>query len=139
MTTFMNDVTRLVTGGAVDRLAEITAAPRRPVPVGADRYVALRALAEQLAAEANGALRPTGIRVELEDERRDGQLGFGLSCGGATVSFVTELAGGVAVVHLDGLGHDGGELELNEPGELEAVILELIRRALGRDEELADP
>lgn len=133
----MDEVTRLVTGEAVGRVAEVSAAPRRSVPVGTDRYVALRALAEQLAAEANGALRPTPVRVELEDERRDGQLGFRLACGGVTVSFVTQVVGGVAVVRLDGLGYEGNEVELAEPGELEVVVLELVRHALEMDGEPA--
>lgn len=127
MTDFMAQVEALAEGRWSPTAPWVVPAVRRGIAAGTDRYVAFRALAEQLVCEANAALGDTHICVELEDEATSARLSFILRCGKSSVRVSEEIQGASALVHLSGLDPSGQEVELANPDELAALMLELVR------------
>ena len=89
--------------------------PSRPVRVnrGADKQVAIRALAEQLVCEANAVLGDAEDHLSLTDELTDGNLSFCVAFRGREARVTTSFQDSVAVAHLTGDG-----VVATEPREL---------------------
>ncbi len=99
----------------------------KPVPVGADEQVALRALAEQLVAEANAVLSASADRIELDDHLVDGQLGFTMRFAGRGALVRTRFGSERAFGELLGVGGSCSRpVELADAGELQNLILLLL-------------
>src|SRR5689334_20935502 len=109
MTPFMVRVAELLEDGSepdadpVARPAVRDSRPK-PVPIGADEQVALRALAEQLVAEANAVLSASADRIELDDHLVDGQLGFTMRFAGRGAVVRTRFGTDRAIGELLGVG-----------------------------------
>ena len=80
MTPFMFRIAELVGDPVEDPVPSTRPSAPRPVGQGADRYVAVRSLAEQLVCEANAVLPPEAL-LSLSDEVADGRLDCTISCG----------------------------------------------------------
>jgi len=105
--------------------------PSRPQPVGqgADRYVAVRSLAEQLVCEANAVLPPEAA-LTLADEAADGRLDFTIACGAHRARVSTMFGGGRSVGRL--LRHEEAEgppVELEDADALPDLIVSLLVEA----------
>ncbi len=84
------------------------------VGLGADRQVAIRALAEQLVCEANAVLAAADARLSLSDEISGDELAFSVRYRGRSARVSTRFAGGAAYGQLL-----GGGVEYAEPRELQ--------------------
>lgn len=83
---------------------------------GADKQVAIRALAEQLVCEANAVLGHTSDQLTLVDETLPSELAFNVGFRGRAARISTTFADGTAYGRLVG---EGFESEL--PQELESA------------------
>jgi hypothetical protein len=135
MTPFMLRVAELVDGDpdrdeAPPRPALRESRPK-PIPVGADEQVALRALAEQLVAEANAVLADVAAhRIHLDDLLVDGQLGFSLRYGERGALVRTRFGEHEAIGQLQGIGGPCSRLvELAGIDELQNLILLILTGA----------
>lgn len=110
----------------------------RPVPgtrpsapatagTGADRQVAVRALAEQLVCEANAVLAGADDHLALTDELSGGELAFSVHYRGRRARVSTRFADGVAYGRLVGDGLTAtGPRELDGPEALTDLLLLLL-------------
>lgn len=127
MTPFMVRVTGALDGTEPAGRPAVKPSRTKPVPEGADDQVVLRALAEQLVAEANAVLADRPEQIDLADQLVDGQLGFSMRYGRRSVVVRTRFAGAGALAELQGLGAPcTSRVELQGPDELEALILLLL-------------
>ncbi len=134
MTPFMSAVAEVVGGTGHAGLPATVPSEPRPMGVGAERQVAIRSLAEQLASEANAVLAARGERVELEDRPGDGVLVFTLRYRSRQAEVSTRFADGIAYGRLRGVAvgaQDEPARELAGPEALEDLILRLLA---GHDE-----
>ena len=116
MTPFMSQVQALVEGTTPVIGPELVASRPRGVAAGAHRYVGMRALAEQLVAEANAVLGPDHLDL------LDGPgLSFVIAYQGRSVAIDTTIDAGVATSHLDGV-----TLELADAGDVAALLLRFL-------------
>lgn len=136
MTPFMIRVAQLI-GAAVDEPEQVPLAYRtrlstgHPVNVGADRHVAVRALAEQLLCEANAVLADSDDRLTLFDTVTDGELAFGVAYRNREVRVSTRFEDGVAYGRLVGDGVEPGPARELEGPEAVADLLILLLRSAG--------
>jgi hypothetical protein len=129
MTPFMFRIAELF-GDPVDEPVPSTR-PSRPQPVGqgADRYVAVRSLAEQLVCEAN-AILPPEAELTLVDEVADGRLDFTIACGTHRARVSTSFGGGRSVGRLLRHGQaEGAPVELEDADALPDLIVSLLVEA----------
>lgn len=128
MTPFMLRVSEaLDLTGDVDRPG-VRVSRQQPVAIGANTQVECRSLAEQLVCEANAVLAQTGHRLWLTDELNAGELSFSIEYRDRRARVSTSIDGTGARGHLHGLGaHYRTNVELNGPGQVENLILLLIR------------
>lgn len=104
---------------------------RRSTPtsvcVGADRQVALRALAEQLVCEANAVLAASDDRLSLSDELSGDELAFNVHYRGRFARVSTRFAGAAAYGRLLGDGVESAEpRELEGPAALPNLLMLLL-------------
>lgn len=131
MTPFMLRVAELV-GAETDEPSEPLAYRTRPslaVPanLGADRHVAVRALAEQLLCEANAVLDASDDHLSLVDEAVPDELRFSVLFRGRAVHVSTAFADGVAIGRLVGDGiAPGPARELADPEDVADLLIQLI-------------
>lgn len=111
MTPFMHRVAAVVGCDGVDDVLPVP--PTRPsaptsVGAGADRQVAVRALAEQLVCEANAILAVADDHFSLTDELLRDQLAFSIHYRGREARVSTAFASGIAYGRLvgDGIADD---------------------------------
>ncbi|MGW7410442.1 hypothetical protein ACWGI9_43415 [Streptomyces sp. NPDC054833] len=94
---------------------------------GADRQVAVRALAEQLVCEANAVLAEADDHLALTDELSVGELAFSVHYRGRTARVSTRFSDGTAYGRLVGDGLTATEpRELNGPEALTDLLLMLL-------------
>lgn len=141
MTPFMFRVAELIDTPA-DELAEIELDALAPMPMtrisqriatstGADRQVAIRALAEQLVCEANAVLsyqsRHSDELLGLYDETLPHELAFSVTYQGRAARVSTTFEDGTAYGRLVGDGFDS-ELphELDGPDALPDLLIRLL-------------
>lgn len=126
MTPFMWRVADVV--GLDEPAVEPGTVPSRPRAVGngADRYVAVRSLAEQLVCEANAVLAP-GPGMTLVDDLSDGRLDFTIAYGTSRARVSTAFAGGHSLGTLERPGHDSGSVELRDADALPDLIVSLLQ------------
>jgi hypothetical protein len=106
--------------------------PSAPVPVnlGADRHVAVRALAEQLMCEANAVLTASDDHLALVDEAVPDELRFSVEFRGRAVRISTAFGHGVAIGRLVGDGVEPGEpRELPDADAVADLLLTLLSSA----------
>lgn len=127
MTPFMMRVSDVVHGQAAQS-PPLTDSIPRTVGQGAHEQVELRALAEQLVAEANAVL--PGEPVLLEDGSGTRDQRFSLSYGGSWAHVVTSFEGATAHASLQGSQFPSPRKELTDGEALGDLILTLI--AVGR-------
>ena len=131
MTPFMVRVAELV-GAPTDESEEPLAYRTRPssampVNVGADRHVAVRALAEQLLCEANAVLADSDDHLALYDEVGDGELAFSVTYRNHAVRISTRFENGVAYGRLVGDGvPPEAEAELEGPEAVADLLVRLL-------------
>lgn len=126
MTPFMLKVSEVLAGGEGEPLALRESVPRT-VGEGAHEHVELRALAEQLVAEANAVLAAeTGETIRLEDSAGALDQGFLLAYreNWARVGTSFDRGTALAVLAGAGLGERAGELDGEDA--LAALITTLI-------------
>ncbi|NBM16143.1 hypothetical protein [Streptomyces sp. GC420] len=130
MTPFMLCVAEIL--GRDPRAGELPVPGTRPsepasAGAGADRQVAVRALAEQLVCEANAVLTQADDHLALTDELSVGELAFSVHYRGRTARVSTRFADGTAYGRLVGDGlTDTGPRELDGPGALTGLLLRLL-------------
>jgi hypothetical protein len=130
MTPFMQRVAELV-GADTDPDEPLTYRTRRslavPTNLGADRHVAVRALAEQLLCEANAVLAESDDHLALVDEAVPEELRFSVLYRGRAVHVSTAFANGVAIGRLVGDGIEPGPArELAAPDDVANLLLQLL-------------
>ncbi len=137
MTPFMIRVAELV-GADLDDVEEVDQplayrtrlSASVPANLGADRHVAIRALAEQLLCEANAVLADSDDRMGLFDEVADGELAFSVTYRGRLVRFSTRFVDGKAYARLMGDGVEPGpDRELASPEDVADLLLLLLGTA----------
>jgi hypothetical protein len=127
MTHFMARVSELLEPGSDVVRPETHVSVRVPVPIGVHYHVEYRSLAEQLVCEANAVLSPTGQRLELTDDLREGELSFYISYRDRRARVSTTIIGSAASAHLRGVGAcHRADVELTGPEQIERLILLLI-------------
>jgi hypothetical protein len=133
MTPFMFRIAELVGGPAEDPEPSTRPSVPQPVGEGADRYVAVRSLAEQLVCEANAVL-PADAVLTLDDEVADGRLDFTIACGSHSARVSTTFGGGASVGQLlRQQAATGDPVELEDADALPDLIVSLLVEAgLGR-------
>lgn len=102
-----------------------------PINVGADRHVAIRALAEQLLCEANAMLEDSDDQLGLFDEVADGELAFNVTYRNHAVRISTTFADGIAYGRLVGDGVDPGPAQELTGPEAVADLLVLLLVSAG--------
>jgi hypothetical protein len=130
MTPFMLRVAELV-GAETDPPEPLSYRTRPSVPttasLGADRHVAVRALAEQLLCEANAVLAEQDDHLGLVDEAVPDELRFSVLFRGRAVHVSTAFDHGVAIGRLVGDGiAPGPPRELVGPDDVAELLLQLI-------------
>jgi len=101
----------------------------QPVGQGADRYVAVRSLAEQLVCEANAVLPPEAV-LTLSDEVADGRLDFTITCATHRARVSTTFGGGESLGRLLRPGQaEGAPVELEDSDALPDLIVSLLVEA----------
>jgi hypothetical protein len=130
MTPFMLRVAELV-GAETDRADPLSYRTRPSVPMtagaGADRHVAVRALAEQLLCEANAVLAEQDDHLALVDEALPDELRFSVLYRGRCVRVSTEFVNGKAIGRLIGDGAPPGPpRELASPDDVADLLLQLL-------------
>ncbi|MEI2777995.1 MAG: hypothetical protein V9G19_18940 [Tetrasphaera sp.] len=133
MTPFMLRVAEFV-GADEDDIADL-AAPMPHTRIsqkiaashGADKQVAIRALAEQLVCEANAVLGHTSDQLTLVDEMLPSELAFNVGFRGRAARISTTFADGTAYGRLVGDGFDN-ELprELDSADDVPDLLMRLI-------------
>jgi len=131
MTPFMLRVAELVGATDSDPPEELSyrTRPSAPTPanLGADRHVAVRALAEQLLCEANAVLAAQDDHLGLVDEALADELRFTVLFRGRTVQVSTAFDHGTAIGRLIGDGVEPGPArELESADDVAALLLLLI-------------
>jgi hypothetical protein len=94
--------------------------------VGADKHVAIRALAEQLVCEANAVLAEAEDHLGLFDEATDAELAFSVTYRQRAVRFSTRFTDGRAFARLVGDGIGPGEARELDGPEAVADLLVLL-------------
>lgn len=133
MTLFMNRVADLIGGDA-----EVEVPPMPPTRIsqriasmeGADRQVALRALAEQLVCEANAVMAHEAELMSLTDETLPDELAFNVTYRGRAVRVSTKFTDHTAYARLVGDGFEFEEpRELDDPEALPDLMIRLLVEA----------
>ncbi len=93
---------------------------------GSDRYVALRAYAEQLVCEANAVIEEPVSRLSLFDEVGGDELAFTITCNSHAARVATRFSGGRATGQIvsEDLPHEQ-PYELSGPEALPDLIVGL--------------
>ncbi|MFN8079979.1 MAG: hypothetical protein U0Q19_10470 [Kineosporiaceae bacterium] len=131
MTPFMMRIAELI-GAETDEVEEPLAYRTKlssPVTasVGADKHVAIRALAEQLLCEANAVLADADDHMGLYDEAADAELAFSVTYRQRAVRFSTRFIDGKAHAQLVGDGIEPGEpRELDGPESVADLLVLLL-------------
>ena len=135
MTPFMVRVAELI-GAETDEVDEVPLQYKTrpsmamPANVGADRHVAIRALAEQLLCEANAVLADSEDHLALFDEVGDGELAFDVTYRNRAVRVSTRFEDGVAYGRLVGDGVEPGSArELESPDAVADLLILLLTSA----------
>jgi hypothetical protein len=116
MTPFMLRVQTVAAGAAPPAAPALVATLPRSVATGTDRHMAVRALAEQLVAEANAVLGSGAL--DLTD--RPG-LAFTVRHRGRSAEIATTVAGHAATARLD-----GNDVELADEHAVAELLLRLL-------------
>lgn len=137
MTPFMMRVAGIV-GATEDELAQAGLERVAPMPLtrisqriatgtGADRQIAIRALAEQLICEANAVLASSDEHLSLSDETLPSELAFTVGYRGRGARVSTTFEDGTAYGRLVGDGFES-ELprELDGPDALPDLLVRLL-------------
>lgn len=137
MTPFMMRVAGIV-GATEDELAQAGLERVAPMPLtrisqriatgtGADRQIAIRALAEQLVCEANAVLASSDEHLSLSDETLPSELAFTVGYRGRGARVSTTFEDGTAYGRLVGDGFES-ELprELDGPDALPDLLVRLL-------------
>jgi hypothetical protein len=129
MTPFMFRIAELVGDPGEDPVPSTRASEPQPVGQGADRYVAVRSLAEQLVCEANAVL-PQEVALTLSDEVADGRLDFTIACGTHRARVATTFGGGRSFGELLRQEQtEGVPVELEDADALPDLIVSLLVEA----------
>lgn len=134
VTPFMARVAELI-GADPAGSAEPPAYRTRPsavtaVSLGADRHIAIRALAEQLACEANAVLADFDDHLALTDEAGGDELAFAVHYRNRAVRVSTRFADGAAFGRLTGDGVPAGPPhELASAGDIADLLIALLVEA----------
>jgi imidazolonepropionase-like amidohydrolase len=97
---------------------------------GADRHIAVRALAEQLVCEANAVLADCADHLALADEAGTAELAFTVYYRNRAVRFTTRFADGTAFGQLAGDGVPAGPpRELASAEDIADLLATLLVRA----------
>lgn len=134
MTPFMVRVAEL-TGADPAALPEPPAyrtrlSARTAVNVGADRHIAVRALAEQLLCEANAVLADFDDHLTLSDEAGGDELAFAVHYRNRAVRVSTRFADGIAFGQLTGDGVPAGPpRELTSAEDVADLLVALMVQA----------
>lgn len=131
MTPFMARVAELIGAGPAGRPEPVSYRTRpsawTAANAGADRHIALRALAEQLMCEANAVLADYDDHMTLSDETGGTELAFSVFYRNRAVRMSTRFADGAAFGQLTGDGIEPGPArELDGPqavADLLAAVL----------------
>jgi|GEM_PF-6501396 hypothetical protein len=128
--TFMDRAERVVRGATEPGVARVVTRAPRSLADANDEWVAQRAMAEQVASEANAVLTALGHatgHLELVDEVGAGRLAFVLKGPGGWVEVAMQSADGLAWLGCTGTvaGLDANT-ELADPRALEDVALRLL-------------
>jgi len=100
------------------------------VNTGADRHIAVRALAEQLLCEANAVLADYEDHLTLADEAGGDQLAFAVFYRNRAVRISTRFADGIAFGQLTGDGVPAGPpRELASAADVADLLAALLVRA----------
>ncbi|MES4889579.1 hypothetical protein [Streptomyces sp. NPDC096012] len=128
MTPFMVRVHQVVTGSPhTDHTPELMESVPRTIGQGTHEHVELRALAEQLVAEANAVLSGlTGEPIRLQDGSGTRDQTFSLSRAGNWATVTTSYDGGVALAGLSGPAFPAPRRELAGEDALADLILTLV-------------
>lgn len=112
MTPFMARVAELIgadpAGSAEPPAYRTRLSPVTAVSLGADRHIAVRALAEQLACEANAVLADFDDHLALTDEAGGDELAFAVYYRNRAIRVATRFADGTAIGQLTGDGVSAG-------------------------------
>ena len=130
MTAFMQRIATIVgsdTEPAKIPMPTTRISERIATGTGADRQVAIRALAEQLVSEANAVLDQSDDRLALTDETLPSELAFQVRYRGRAARVSTTFADGTAYGLLVG---DGFESELPQELDGPQALPDLIVRLL---------
>lgn len=138
MTPFMWRVAELV-GAETDDMPEVHTSPSvfRSVSEGADRQGEMRALAEQLVAEANAVLATSSEALTLDDELEPDSLSFVIGMAGRQARITTRIADKRSFGQLIGEGTDGTEPQELADDALEELILLLVAESGLKEEHRA--
>ncbi|HZQ28534.1 MAG TPA: alpha/beta fold hydrolase [Acidimicrobiales bacterium] len=122
---FMERVAAARAGGVEAPTPDVRPSVPRTLPEATDRWNSLRALAEQVIAEANAVLGAGG--VELVDEHGTGRVAFALRRSGREVRVVLHHMNRTAWVELEGWGLDpDAAVEPDGPNALDDVVIVLL-------------
>ena len=131
MTPFMLRIAELI-GAETDEVDEPLAYKTKLsnpelASVGADKHVAIRALAEQLLCEANAVLDDSDDQLGLFDEATDGELAFTVTYRNRAVRVSTKFEDGKAYGRLIGDGVEpGADRELEGPDAVADLLVLLL-------------
>jgi hypothetical protein len=101
-----------------------------PANQGADRHIAVRALAEQLLCEANAVLADSEDHLSLSDEAGTAELAFCVYYRNRSVRFTTRFADGSAFGQVTGDGVPAGPPhELTSAEDVADLLAALLVRA----------
>jgi hypothetical protein len=129
MTPFMFRIAELVDDPSEEPVPSTRPSEPQPVGQGADRYVAVRSLAEQLVCEANAVLPPQAA-LTLSDEVADGRLDFTIACGRHRARVSTTFGGGRSFGRLLRQEQaEGAPVELEDADALPDLIVSLLVEA----------
>lgn len=97
---------------------------------GADRHIAIRALAEQLMCEANAVLADFDDQLTLSDETGGDELAFDVRYRNRAVRVSTRFADGIAIGQLTGDGVPAGPpRELTSAADIADLLAALMVQA----------
>ncbi|MBK6870445.1 MAG: hypothetical protein IPJ14_11620 [Kineosporiaceae bacterium] len=131
MTPFMLRIAELI-GAETDEVDEPLAYKTKLsnpelASVGADKHVAIRALAEQLLCEANAVLADNDDHLGLFDEATNAELAFSVTYRQRAVRFSTRFVDGKAYAQLVGDGVEPGPpRELDGPDAVADLLVLLL-------------
>ncbi|MGE3287796.1 MAG: hypothetical protein AB7J32_17115 [Pseudonocardia sp.] len=125
-TPFMLRVRAEFEGGDVLVPLRVRSSELRSVAQANDDWVAQRARAEQVVAEANAMRNGHAPLIDLVDQIGADHLGFALTVGGRTAAVVMHLTGRTAWVELErSYVRSDGPVELADLQALEDLVIEL--------------